>query len=60
MVNFALTILVILTYSGKIYWTRERAYNSCGSGWRSQCNQISLVKEQKAKECVRRNGNAST
>jgi hypothetical protein len=53
VVNFALTILVI-TYSGKIfYWTRLKAYNSCGSGWGTQCNQISLVKEPKAKkECV--------
>jgi hypothetical protein len=53
VINFALTILVI-TYSGKIfYWTRLKAYMSCGSGWRTQCNQISLVKEQKAKkECV--------
>jgi hypothetical protein len=54
--NFALTILVILTYSysGKIlYLIRKKAYNSCGSGFRIQCNQISLIKEQKAKkECV--------
>jgi hypothetical protein len=52
--NFALTILVILTYSGKIlYLIRKKAYNSCGSGLWIQCNQISLIKEQKAKkECV--------